>query len=40
MDAMGEDFAVTCTDDEANKLMEDSTMMACQIMEMFLVDMS
>jgi hypothetical protein len=40
MDAMGKDFAATCTDDEANKLMEDSTMMACQIMEMFLVDMS
>jgi hypothetical protein len=40
LDAAGEDFAVTYTDEEASKLVEDSTVMAGQIVEMLPVDMS
>jgi hypothetical protein len=37
---VGEGFVATCTDVEASKLMEDSTMMADQIIVMLPVDMS
>jgi hypothetical protein len=37
--AAGEGFTVTCTEEEANKLVEDSIMTTSQIMEMLLVDM-
>jgi hypothetical protein len=40
LDAIGEGFTVTCTKEKANKLVEDSIMMATQVIEMLLVDMS
>jgi hypothetical protein len=40
LDAVGESFAVTCSDEEALKLVEDSTMMAGQVVDMLGVDMS
>jgi hypothetical protein len=40
LDAMGEAFAVTCTNEEALKLVEGSTMMVDRIIEMLSVDMS
>jgi hypothetical protein len=39
-DAAGEGFAMTCSEDEANKLVEDSTMMVTRIIEMVSVNMS
>jgi hypothetical protein len=40
LDATGEDFATTYTNEEASKLVEDSTLMVDQIVEMLSVDMS
>jgi hypothetical protein len=40
LDALGEGFAVTCTEEEANKLVEDSIVMATQVIEMLPVDIS
>jgi hypothetical protein len=40
LDAMGEAFAVTYTNEEALKLVEGSTMMADRIIEMLSIDMS
>jgi hypothetical protein len=40
LDAMGEGFAATCTEDEANKLIEDSVLTASQIVEMLPINMS
>jgi hypothetical protein len=40
MDAAGEGYAVTCSDEEALKLIKDSAMMAGQVIDMFGVDMS
>jgi hypothetical protein len=40
LDAVGESFAVTCSDEEALKLVEDSTMMVGQVVDMLGVDMS
>jgi hypothetical protein len=40
MDATGEGFTVTYTDEKASKLMEDSTVMIDRIVEMLLIDMS
>jgi hypothetical protein len=40
LDAIGEGFTVTCTKEEPNKLVEDSIMMATQVIEMLRVDMS
>jgi hypothetical protein len=40
LDAMDEDFTISCTDEEASKLVENSTVMANQIIEMLLVDKS
>jgi hypothetical protein len=40
MDAVGEGFAVTYTDEEASKLMEDSTVTVHYIVEMLPIDMS
>jgi hypothetical protein len=34
LDVAGDDFAVTCTDEEGLKLMEDSTLMTGRIVEM------
>jgi hypothetical protein len=39
LDATGEGFVATCIEEESNKLVEDSTMIASQIMEMLPVDM-
>jgi hypothetical protein len=39
-DAVSEGFVLTCTEDEAIKLVEDSAVMASQIVEMLPVDMS
>jgi hypothetical protein len=39
-DAAGEGFAVTCTDEDALKLVEDSAMIAKQVIDMLGVDMS
>jgi hypothetical protein len=39
LDVAGEGFAVTCSEDKGNKLVEDSTVMATQVIEMLLVDM-
>jgi hypothetical protein len=38
--AVGEGFAVTCTKEEANKLVKDSTTMVTRVIEMLPVDMS
>jgi hypothetical protein len=40
LDAAGEGFAVTCTDEDALKLVEDSAMIAKQVIDMLGVDMS
>jgi hypothetical protein len=40
LDAVGEGFVVTCSDEEALKLIEDSTVMVGQIIDMLGVDMS
>jgi hypothetical protein len=38
--AVGEERVMTCTDDEASKLVEDSTLMANCIIAMLSIDMS
>jgi hypothetical protein len=38
--AVGEERVMTCTDDEASKLVEDSTLMANRIIAMLSIDMS
>jgi hypothetical protein len=40
LDAAGEGFAVTCSDEEALKLVEDSAKKAEQVVDMLGVDMS
>jgi hypothetical protein len=40
LDAAGDGFAVTYTDEEALKLMEDSALMADRIIDMVPLDMS
>jgi hypothetical protein len=40
LDAVGEGFAVTCTEEEADKLVKDSTAMVTRVIEMLPVDMS
>jgi threonine synthase len=40
LDVVSEGFAVTCSDEEALKLIEDSAMTAGQIIDMLPVDMS
>jgi hypothetical protein len=40
LEAVGEGFAATCSDEEALKLIEDSAMMAGHIIDMLPVDMS
>jgi hypothetical protein len=40
LDAVGEGFIVTWSDEEALKLVEDSTVMAGQVVDMLGVDMS
>jgi hypothetical protein len=40
LDAVGEGFATTCSDDEALKLVDDSAVTAERIVDMLLVDMS
>jgi hypothetical protein len=40
LDVAGEGFAATCNDEEALKLVEDSTKTASQIVNMLGVDMS
>jgi hypothetical protein len=40
LDAVGDGIAVTCSDEEALKLIEDSAVTAVHIMDMLLVDMS
>jgi hypothetical protein len=40
MDLAGEGFAVTCNDEEALKLVEDSAMMVGLVIDMLGVDMS
>jgi hypothetical protein len=40
LDAVGEGFTVTWSDEEALKLVEDSTVMAGQVVDMLGVDMS
>jgi hypothetical protein len=40
LDAAGKGFAVTCIDEEALKLVEDSAMMVGQVVDMLGVDMS
>jgi hypothetical protein len=40
LDAAGDDFATTCTDKEALKLVEDSTLMVDHIVDMVPIDMS
>jgi hypothetical protein len=40
LDAAGEGFAATCSDEEALKLVEDSVVMAGQIVDMLGIDMS
>jgi hypothetical protein len=40
LDTAGEGLAVTCSDKEALKLVEDSTLMAGQFVDMLGVDMS
>jgi hypothetical protein len=38
--AEGEGFTATCSEDEANKLVEDCTMTVTQVIEMLPIDMS
>jgi hypothetical protein len=40
LDTTNEGFVVTCTEEEANKLVEDSVVMETQVIEMLPVDMS
>jgi hypothetical protein len=40
LDAAGEGFAVTCSDEDAQKLVEDSVVAAGQIVDMLGIDMS
>jgi hypothetical protein len=40
MDTTGDGFAMTCTDEEALKLVEDSTLTANRIVDMVPIDMS
>jgi hypothetical protein len=40
LDAAGEGFTTTCSDEEALKLVEDSTVSVGQVVDMFRVDMS
>jgi hypothetical protein len=40
LDAAGEGFVATCTDEEALKLLEDSTLTTNDIIEVLPVDMS
>jgi hypothetical protein len=40
LDAAGEGFAATCTDEEALKLVKDSAMTTSQIVDMLGIDMS
>jgi hypothetical protein len=40
LDAAGEGFTTTCTEDKATKLIEDSVVTSSQIMEMLPVNMS
>jgi hypothetical protein len=40
LDVVGEGFAMTCNDEEALKLIEDSAVMAGHIVDMLPVDMS
>jgi hypothetical protein len=40
LDAVGEGFAVTCSDEEALKLVEDSTKTVGRVVDMLGVDMS
>jgi hypothetical protein len=40
LDAAGEGFAATCSNEEALKLVEDSVVMAGQIVDMLGIDMS
>jgi hypothetical protein len=39
LDAAGEGFTVTCSDEEALKLVEDFAVTAGQVIAMFVVDM-
>jgi hypothetical protein len=39
-DSVDKGFVMTCTEEEANKLVEDSTMMATWVIEMLPIDMS
>jgi hypothetical protein len=38
LDVMGEGFATTCSEDEGNKLVEDSTVMVTRVIKMLLID--
>jgi hypothetical protein len=40
LDVAGKGFMMTCTEDEANKLMDDSAVTTYQIVEMLPIDMS
>jgi hypothetical protein len=40
LDMTGKGFTVTCTEVEASKLVEDSTVMVTRVIEMLQVDMS
>jgi hypothetical protein len=40
LDVAGEGFIVTCSEDEANKLVDDSTVMATRVIEMLPVNLS
>jgi hypothetical protein len=40
LDAVGEGFTMTCSDEEALKLVEDSAVMVRQVVDMIGVDMS
>jgi hypothetical protein len=40
LDAVGEGFAATCTEDKANKLVEDSIVMTSRVVEMLHIEMS
>jgi adenine/guanine phosphoribosyltransferase-like PRPP-binding protein len=39
LDTVGEGFMVTCTEEEPNKLVEDSTVTMTRVIEMLPVDM-
>ena len=40
LDAAGEGFTTTCSEDEATKLVEDSDATVCQVVEMIPIDMT